>query len=390
MRKTRTALRFAAFAAALALTAGVPVAAQNSVYSGAGLTAQAAIEDGPYTEGSVGDLYYIKYEDHASISGCKAGVSAVEIPDSIEGVPVTYIDDYAFDCSDVTSVSIPAGITSIGNYAFSYCFNLKSVSLPDSIEAIGIKAFENCKSLETVEFPDHLVKVRSHAFMSTPWLEAQQKKNPLVIVNGALIDGTTYAESELVIPSEVTYIASSAFDRNTTITSVVIPASVKSVSDNTFWMCENLESCEIRGAETIESMAFGYCEKLKDLKVSNKLKTIENYGFNECSGNGATITFYGSEAQWNAVEKLDTGDFLKNARVVFDEGGLPEDPDPQTVEGDVDGDGALSAADLVALQKWLLAVPGATLKNNDAADMDKNDIIDIFDLGLLKRALLNK
>ena len=393
MEKRRTALRFAAFAAALVMTA-MPLAAQNTADPGTGFTVHAEIENQPYTQVEDGALSFAKYEDHASVIFCKKDVTSVEIPASVQGVPVTYIDCYAFQLSDVSSVTIPSSVTLVGNWAFADCKNLKSFTIPDSIENIGIRAFENCTSLETVEFPDHLVKVRSHAFKGTPWLAAQQSKDPLVIVNGALIDGTTYSGSELVIPSEVEYIASSAFDSNANITSVVIPSSVDSVTDNAFWKCENLASCEIRGAEKIESMAFGYCDKLKDLKVSNKLKTIELYGFSDCSGNGATITFYGNESEWNAVKKddLNSGDFLKNARVVFAEGELPTDepPQPQEVEGDVDGDGELTALDLVALQKWLLAVPGATLKNSDAADMDKNDIIDIFDLGLMKRALLNR
>ena len=59
-----------------------------------------------------------------------------------------------------------------------------------------------------------------------------------------------------------------------------------------------------------------------------------------------------------------------------------------TVRGDVNGDGVLDMRDVVALQKWLSAVPGAKLADPDAADLNGDGVIDIFDLGLLKRELL--
>ena len=45
--------------------------------------------------------------------------------------------------------------------------------------------------------------------------------------------------------------------------------------------------------------------------------------------------------------------------------------------------------DLVLLQKWLLAIPDVTLDDADAGDMDGNEILDIFDLGLMKRELVH-
>ena len=385
MRVKTMLLKAAACTAALTMAAGMPLTALQP--TGAMLTAY-ALEDAPYTSGETSSLYYVKYDDHAAITGCKTGVTSVEIPDSIEGVPVTCIDDYAFNCSEVTSVTIPETVTKIGNYVFSMSYSLKSVTLPDSLESVGIKAFEDCKSLETVVFPDHLVTFESHAFKGTPWLDAQRAKDPLVIVNGALIDGTTF-EGDLVVPSDVKFIASSAFDGNTKLTSAVIPAGVERISDCMFIRCENLTSVEMKGAVIINAMAFYLCPKLTDVKIGSKLKTIEMYAFADCTSQG-TITFYGSEETWKQqVAVLDTSDFLKNAKYIFDESHV-EDPDPEKIKGDADADGKLSAADLVALQKWLLAVPGAKVKDSDAADMDGNGILDIFDLGLMKRALLKQ
>ena len=60
------------------------------------------------------------------------------------------------------------------------------------------------------------------------------------------------------------------------------------------------------------------------------------------------------------------------------------------IEGDVNADGALSVIDVILLQKWLLAVPDAELTDWKAADLCEDNIINVFDLHLLKRMLLER
>ena len=61
---------------------------------------------------------------------------------------------------------------------------------------------------------------------------------------------------------------------------------------------------------------------------------------------------------------------------------------PQIIEGDVNADGVLTVSDVVALQKWLIAVPDTHLANWKAADLCEDDRLDVFDLCLMKRELL--
>ena len=66
---------------------------------------------------------------------------------------VTSIGNYAFiGCSDLTSVTIPDSVTSIGGFAFRDCIGLTSVTIPDSVTSIGVNAFYGCSGLTSVNF----------------------------------------------------------------------------------------------------------------------------------------------------------------------------------------------------------------------------------------------
>ncbi|MBR4770932.1 MAG: leucine-rich repeat protein [Clostridia bacterium] len=55
-------------------------------------------------------------------------------------------------CSNLTSVILPAGLTSIGKYAFNCCFSLTEITIPATVTTIGIEAFNTCPSLTAVTF----------------------------------------------------------------------------------------------------------------------------------------------------------------------------------------------------------------------------------------------
>ena len=79
---------------------------------------------------------------------------------------ITSISNGAFKgCSGLTSLTLPAGITSIGDVAFSGCSGLTSLILPASITSIGSYAFSSCSGLTSIYvYPDIVPKMGSDVF----------------------------------------------------------------------------------------------------------------------------------------------------------------------------------------------------------------------------------
>lgn len=377
MRTRKTLLRAAAFAVALVLTGGFGLPMQSSRLADTTLTVFA--ESHP-DESSNGIFKYYKYSDHIEISSCDRSASSVEIPSSIEGVPVTVIGPSAFQGCSLTSVTIPDSVTEIGNYAFNMCTSLTSVTFPSSVKKVGIRAFEFCSKLTEVNFPDTLIEMNSFVFDSTPWIAEQRKNTPLVIVNGALIDGQE-CKGEIIIPQNVKYVSPSTFARNDKVTSVVFPTGVTEICNDVFFYATNLESVEAKGAQSIGIMSFDNCNKLKTLTLSSKLKSIDGYSFADNNAT-ATIKFYGKKDAWDAVKKPENDQFLARANVVFIDEPIDE------VEGDVNADGEFNVTDLVLVQKWLIGNQSDEIKNWKAADFVNDDILDVYDLIIMRKKLL--
>ncbi|MDR0920423.1 MAG: leucine-rich repeat protein, partial [Oscillospiraceae bacterium] len=81
------------------------------------------------------------------------------IPDGVNS-----IDDWAFDHSDLTSITIPESVTSIGDAAFQSCENLTSISIPEGVTSIGTAMFNNCSSLTSITIPESVTSIGEDAF----------------------------------------------------------------------------------------------------------------------------------------------------------------------------------------------------------------------------------
>jgi hypothetical protein len=90
--------------------------------------------------------------------------TVIAIPATINGLPVTSIGQYAFyECTNLTSVTIPASVTTIGYEAFEDCYGLTSVTIPGSVTYIGEFAFYD-SGLTNVTIASGVTSIRTYAF----------------------------------------------------------------------------------------------------------------------------------------------------------------------------------------------------------------------------------
>ena len=176
----------------------------------------------------------------------------VTVPSSLGGFPVVGIGAYAFESSNLESVTIPEGVTGIGKNSFRFCANLESVTIPSGVARIDEYSFYYCTNLESVTIPSGVAKIGDFAFYGCSKLKGvhiSDLVNWCRIAFGVLASPLRQAHelylngervTELVIPEGVTAIGADAFAGCSGLTDVTIPASVTNVGVDAFAACSNL------------------------------------------------------------------------------------------------------------------------------------------------------
>ncbi|MBE7082281.1 MAG: leucine-rich repeat domain-containing protein, partial [Clostridiales bacterium] len=181
-----------------------------------------------------------------------------QIPLTTVNLPNTLktIDDYAFYCASLTSITIPSSVTSIGNSAFSDCTSLTSVNIGNGVTSIDQYAFYCCESLPSITIPSSVTSIGDDAF-----------------------DYCTSLTS-VTIENGVTSIGNSTFNDCTSLTSITIPSSVTSIGDNIFYGCTSLTSVTIEnGVTSIGDSTFYECESLTSITIPSSVRSIDYDAF---------------------------------------------------------------------------------------------------------------
>ena len=189
--------------------------------------------------------------------------------------------DYAFRTSTfygktgIKAIVIKNGVTSIGDYAFSYCSGLTSVTIPDSVTNIGWEAFSGCSGLTKVNISsiEAWCKINFECTSSNPLYYAHN-----LYLNGELV-------IDLVIPDSITSIGWGAFYGCSGLTSVTIGNSVTSIGRSAFRDCSGLTSVTIPDSVTsIVDFAFYKCSGLTSITIPDSVTSIGGHAFSDCSG----------------------------------------------------------------------------------------------------------
>lgn len=219
---------------------------------------------------------------------------------------VKKIDKSAFyNCTWLTSVTIPEGVTSIEKYAFSCCKNLTSVTIPSSVTSIGKSAFYGCTGLTDIYIND-LAGWCNIAFLDLPFECAHhfyykgEEIHKLVIPESVTSIGkwafyNCIGLTSVIIPESVTSIESYAFYGCTGLTSVNIPSSVTSIGDWTFVGCTGSIDVHITDLSAWCKISFGdnpfACarhlyfneEEIRELVIPSSVTAIGSWPFFGCT-----------------------------------------------------------------------------------------------------------
>ena len=135
------------------------------------------------------------------------------------------------DRTDIQSVYIKSGVTSIGNLAFCSCTKLVNITIPDSVTRIGYNAFEGCENLTSVTLPNSIDSIYLKTFMCCYSLESVTLPDSIT----GIYDGAFYGCKKLKninIPDSVEHIDTYAFKYCPNLTSLTIPSSVESIGND--------------------------------------------------------------------------------------------------------------------------------------------------------------
>ena len=161
----------------------------------------------------------------------------------------------------IRKVELGSSVTSIGDYAFQYCYSLSSITIPDGVTSIGDYAFQYCYSLSSITIPDSVTSISDYAF------------------------GECYILSSITIPDGVTSIGGYTFRYCYSLSSITIPDGVTSISDYAFFGCYSLSSITIPDSVTsIGNYAFRHCRILSSITIPDGVTSIGNYAFYNCYG----------------------------------------------------------------------------------------------------------
>ena len=246
-------------------------------------------------DGNGGWIYRTDTYTVTALEGTFSGnqnITSVSIPSSVKTIGRSTFSG----CTSLSEAPIHSGITSIGTGAFYGCTGLKSITTPSSLTSLGSSAFYGCTGLKSAV-------VNGTGVTLTRTFENCENLESVILGNGVVSMAVEYAAgphgpfsgcsklSSLEIGSGVTVIPKDVFRGMSSLQRVVLQGSISTIGDSAFYGCQNLTSIVIpqRAVSQIGIRAFNGCQNLTE--VSCAPKTIDYYAFEGCTSLSGGIEF---------------------------------------------------------------------------------------------------
>jgi hypothetical protein len=197
-------------------------------------------------------------------------LSTANYPDLIQMIFSECINCFKLDgnrnliesTGNITRLTFPEGIRSIGDGVYQDCHLLETISLSAETEKIGKSAFENSKWLRTVTNSKSVTSIGAMAFSGCISLQSIDLSDNLTELGKRCFEHCCNLQ-EIYLSTHLTTIPERAFFRCKSLKKVVIPPSVRVIESEAFAFCEALEEVVISKETEVADGAFGYCEEVR-------------------------------------------------------------------------------------------------------------------------------
>ena len=226
--------------------------------------------------------------------------------------------------SDICSVVIKYGVTSVANCFFENCERLSDVSFPDTLTTIGGSAFAHCTGIQNIVIPDSVTTIKNRAFMECSSIRSLTIGDSVTIIDDYAFYGCSSLEN-VIIPDNVSNIGTSVFKNCTGLKSVKIGDGLSNIGSSTFLNCNNLQYVTIgnnvdrigdslfENCTSLQSIiipdrvtfihydAFKDCTSLKSITIGKELTTVYDGAFKNCK-NLTDVYYKGTQEDWNKIK----------------------------------------------------------------------------------------
>ena len=214
--------------------------------------------------------------------------SELYVPSSLTSITVTAEDeirDYAFaGCRNISNVTLPQTLVSIGEHAFDSCASLSRAIIPNSVRRIGSHAFYKCVALAEVTLPENeeFTLIDEYTFAYCANIRSLTIPASVTEIRACAIARCEMLSSLTVSSERLSYIGQQAFDGCKQLTTVSINADT--IAKGAFKDCQRLGSVTL-GADTsiISEYAFSGCTSLTEFTIPENVIALGESAFEGCS-----------------------------------------------------------------------------------------------------------